>query len=445
MTRFGPFLLLLGPALAACGSEDQGAPAPIVGPDAMQRLSALVLRSSAALPPDATNRFADDTRAATLGKKFFFDPRFSGPLLDDSNNGESGTVGHQGETGRVSCASCHVPGNGSFVDTRSIRGQLSLASGWTHRRTPALLDLAHTPFLGWDGRRATAFSVVFGVIESPLEFNSSRLFLAQQIALHYRGEYEAVFGPLPALGAYPALVAADAGCSEMPADPVKGRCLKPGSEDDEVNRITVNFGKAIAAYLRLLGCGRSRFDSWMQGDAQALTPQEQTGAALFVGKGKCVSCHTGPYLTDNKFYNVGTPGGVALFTGVDTSNDRGAIVGLGEIAQDAFGPAGPYSDGDDGRLAALPADLTVLEGAFRTPGLRCIDNRPSFMHNAEFRSLTDVIDLFNEGGGQRGYVGVPQIEPLGLSSEERAALQAFLLSLQGPGPSAELRAAPSLP
>ena len=60
-------------------------------------------------------------------------------ILDD--DGLPGTLGTQGQSGRVSCASCHVPASGSFVDTRSPRGQLSLAASWTPRRTPALLDL----------------------------------------------------------------------------------------------------------------------------------------------------------------------------------------------------------------------------------------------------------------------------------------------------------------
>jgi cytochrome c peroxidase len=442
----GLLLLVTAAALPACGGDDTAPPAT-GGLDAetKSKLLALALPARYDLPADATNRYADDPAAAALGQKFFFDPRFSGPLIDEANNGGSQTLGNVGETGKVSCAGCHVPTNGSFVDTRSARGQISLAVGWTRRRTPALLDLGWAPLLGWDGRRPTAFSVAFAVIESPLEFNSSRLFVAQQIARFYRSDYEAIFGPMPALDAFAPLEAATSGCTTFPRDPVNGSCPKPGKDDPEVTRVVVNMGKALQAYMRLLTCGPTRFDAWIRGDGSALNSDEQAGAKLFVGKGRCDTCHSGPYLSDQKFHNVGARGGLLQFTGVDNSNDPGASVGLAGVHQDPLGPSGVYSDGDDGRLDGIPTDMAPLEGAFRTPGLRCLDHRMSYMHSADFRSLSDVIDLFNEGGGKSGFVGVPEIQPLGLTKVEHEQLIAFLLALQGPGPSGELRAAPPLP
>src|SRR6185436_6090391 len=103
-------------------------------------------------PPDATNAYADDPRAAALGQALFFEPRFSGPLLEDDNDGTTGTLGVQGQTGRVSCAGCHLP-EVDFLDGRSTRRQISLASGWTQRRTPSLLDFGQASILMWDGRR----------------------------------------------------------------------------------------------------------------------------------------------------------------------------------------------------------------------------------------------------------------------------------------------------
>lgn len=35
----------------------------------------------------------------------------------------------------------------------------------------------------------------------------------------------------------------------------------------------------------------------------ALPPDEEAGLRLFVGKGRCVTCHGGPLLTDNDFHN----------------------------------------------------------------------------------------------------------------------------------------------
>jgi cytochrome c peroxidase len=402
------------------------------------RLLDLVLSAGSAPPPDVTNRFADNPAAARFGQRLFFDPRFSGPLLDSANTGLVGTLGAVGETGKVACSSCHVPTDG-FVDTRSVRGQLSLAVGWTHRRTPTVLDVAQHRAMTWDGRRDTLYGVTFGVVENPVEWNSSSLFVAQQVIANHRVEYESIFGPLPDLSRYDPVAAADAGCVELPADPVHERCAKPGADDPDVVRIVANIGKALAAYMRQLSCGRSRFDAWMDGDVSALDEDEVAGARIFVGKGECASCHSGPYLTDRKFHNVGTPGGLVQFTGVNVARDPGASASLAAVATDPLNSRGAYSDGDDGRLDELPANASSLEGAFRTPGLRCTASQPSFMHNGVYRSLVDLVDLFSRGPQPNsGYAGTPEIHPVNLTSEERRQLIAFLHALDGDGPRAEL-------
>jgi len=436
--------------LACSGTNDAGAAGeldhehPALPAETLNRLLALSPEELPAPPSDTTNSYADDPRAAALGQKFFFDTRFSGPLLDADNDGAPGTLGVMGEASRVSCESCHNA-TASFLDARSARGQISLGSGWTRRRAPSLLDVGHAQLLMWDGRRDTAYNQVFGVIESPLEFNSSRLFVAQQIARYYRSEYEALFGALPAgLADYESLEPEQAGCSEMPADPLVERCPKPGHDDPDVIRVVVNMGKAIAAYERLLDCGPSKFDAWMHGDETALTPEQQAGAVHFVESG-CDDCHSGPYLSDQKFYNVGSANLQAVF--VEPYDDPGAAVGLQGALADPLNARGDYSDGDDGRLDAIPKDTAELLGAFRTPTLRCVSRRPSFMHAAQERSLTDVVTFFDRGGDSIGFQGTkdPKLVPLNLTSEARKQLVEFLEALDGEGPSPELIEPPELP
>jgi cytochrome c peroxidase len=195
-----------------------------------------------------------------------------------------------------------------------------------------------------------------------------------------------------------------------------------------VTKIAVNGGKAIAAYERLLVCGQGRFDAWMQGEAP-LTLAEQRGAKLFIGKARCVGCHSGPYLSDQKFYNLGLeekPTRALIFNG----NDRGAAADLVKAADDPLGIRGLHSDGDDGRLPQNV--LPEHEGAFRTPPLRCVSKRPSFMHSGLLHTLEEVVAFFDRGGDARGtYVGTGVLSPLGLSAEEQADLVAFLRALDG--------------
>jgi cytochrome c peroxidase len=431
------------PPTSPSPSQDEGIRGPPTIPaDVRRQLAAL---SPAKLPPppaDPTNRYADDPRAAALGKKLFFDTRFSGPLLDDANNGDPGTLGLKGETGKVACASCHLPEAG-FLDTRSPREQISLGSSWTRRRAPSLLNVAQASFLMWDGRRDTAFSQPFTPIEDPIEFNSSRLYVAQQLARLYRADFEAIFGQMPSLASFPTLAASEAGCSELPLDAVHGTCTKPGSDDEGVTRIVVNMGKAIQAYTRKVGCGRSRFDRWMDGDAEALSAEEQAGAQLFTGKATCSACHSGPYLTDQHFHNVGLAPQFTFFIG--TFDDPGASVGLAAMLTDPLNARGRFSDNDDGRDALLPADLSTLLGAFRTPSLRCVNMRPSFTHTGQYRSLEDLVLFFDKGGHPTGYLGASENMPRNLTAEERAALVAFLRALDGDGPDPDLVTPPELP
>lgn len=420
----------------------------------------------AVLPPppaDVSNRYADDLRAAALGQQLFHDPGFSGALIDLDTDGGPDALGARGETGKVACAGCHEAEH-AFLDTRSAFKQISLGTGWTHRRTPTLFDVAQARVIMWGGRHSTLHSQVFGPIESPLEMNSSRLFVAERIAQKYAAEYEAVFGagalaPLSDPARFPPLTPATTGCRLTqsvdhprlePPNPLYECHGMPGdgadydsmttADQEIVTRIVINMGKAVAAFERRLGCGPGRFDDWVHGNDGALTPEEKAGFDVFVGKGECVSCHKGPYFSDQAFHNVGLADGTTR-AGIHNGNDRGAALDLVTASNDPLGVLGKFSDGNDGRL---PADVgPEYEGAFRTPMLRCVGGRPSFMHSGLLLSLEDVVAFFDRGGDPAGsYLGTSVLHPLGLTDDEKTNLVAFLRALDGPGPSAELLAVP---
>jgi len=85
----------------------------------------------------------------------------------------------------------------------------------------------------------------------------------------------------------------------------------PGGQQDDVNRVYANIGKAIAAFERSIEPGQTRFDRFAidlatgakpEGDA-AFSPEEILGLKLFIGKANCVTCHNGPRFTDGSFHN----------------------------------------------------------------------------------------------------------------------------------------------
>jgi cytochrome c peroxidase len=446
-------------ALAACGSSNTPSGSDSDGLTPGERVAFAELSPAAlpAPPADVTNRLADNAQAAAFGQKLFFEPAFSGRLLDGDDDGTATTLGVRGETGKVACAGCHIASAG-FLDSRTLGHQISLGAGWGKRRAPSLLDVGQATLLMWDGRHDTLYNQPFGPLESPVEMNSSRLFAAEQLYSLHRADYEALFGPLPPLGdstRFPQISAEKTGCTPSTVDPMVN-CNGtehglPGdqaefdalsaSDQSSVSEVVVNMGKALGAYERLLTCGPSRFDAWVAGKGDALNASEIRGAKLFVGAGQCVKCHSGPYLSDQKFHNVGlspTPVAVAFID----QDDPGAAVGLASAQGDPLNSRGQFSDGDDGRL---PQSLgSELEGAFRTPILRCGARRPSFMHTGQVPTLSDVVGFFAKGGDPFGFLGTSELEPLDLSAQDIEDLVAFLGALEGPGPSADLLADPAV-
>jgi cytochrome c peroxidase len=440
--------------MVLAGCSDGEVSSETVELSAEQRALLATLTYDGEAPADPSNRFDQDAAAQRFGQRLFFDPNLSGPLIEGDHDGSAGTLGLVGEPGRVSCASCHVPEAG-FVDVRSPHQQISLGAQWTARRTPTLLEVASAPLYNWDGRRDSLWGQAIGVMESEREFNSGRLLVAQQIFRRYRDEYEAIFGLLPPLDdaeRFAELSPADAGCAERLTQqgPVFDCRGKPGDGADfdalaeidqtSVTQVMVNAAKAISAYVRRLRCGPGRFETWLAGEREALSASEQRGAALFVGRAGCVGCHSGPLLSDGAFHNVGLSPAPVATAFVDT-DDHGAALGIAALEDDPLATDGDFSDGPRDVVSVSPGP--ELEGAFRTPTLRCIADQPSFMHTGQLENLAQVVHFFARGGDPPGgYPGSSELGPLELSAADEADLVAFIAALQGAGPPPELLRAP---
>jgi cytochrome c peroxidase len=70
------------------------------------------------------------------------------------------------------------------------------------------------------------------------------------------------------------------------------------------------------------------------------------------------------------------------------------------------------------------------KGAFKTPTLRSIIETAPYMHDGVFKTLEEVVDFLDQGGGHNPNLS-PLLKPLGLSKEEKADLVAFLKALTG--------------
>jgi cytochrome c peroxidase len=390
-------------------------------------------RLPGAPPPDPSSSVADDARAAVLGKKLFFDPRFSGPLGADNNTAVSnGSLGTAGATGKVACASCHDTESGG-ADRRSRPTATSLGARYTVRNSPTVINAAYTDIARggwqfWDGRKDSLWSQALEPSESQAEHNGTRLSFAHLLFDHYKADYEAVFGAMPDLATtvqFPA--------TGKPGDP--GYDGMPAADRLAIDRVFVNFGKAIEAYERRLvstSFEPSAFDQMLAGDDAAMTPAAVRGARLFVGKAGCNECHRGAAFSDEKFHNIGSPQEGEHTLAVDVGR-HAAISGM---ATDAFNRAGVFSDQPDDShlrdLAASDADT----GAFKTPTLRNIAKTAPYMHDGVYGTLWDVVDHYNFGGATGAYAGTREvtIAPLLLDSQEVDDLVEFLRSLSDGDP-----------
>ena len=383
MRRFMNSAWLLGSLMAASAALvvtlADAAPrsvAPVAEGWSSDQLAVLASLSLSRLPPvpaDASNAVERLPAAIEFGRRLFADTRFS-------------------SNGAVSCASCHDPQK-QFQDGLPV----SRGVGTGSRRAMPIVGAAYSTWLFWDGRKDSLWAQALGPLEDAVEHGGNRTRYAHLIASNYRGEYEAVFGPMPKLDGLPR----DAGPNGDAAGQAAWVALD-ARRREEVSRVFANIGKAIAAYEKSLQHEPSRLDCYVDAvvagraaDAGALRPDEIRGLRLFIGKGQCVTCHNGPLLTDQQFHNTGVP------PRDPARPDRGRADATVKVRSDEFNCLGPFSDAPPKQcqeLRFMVDDDASLLGAFKTPGLRGVAQRAPYMHAGQIATLEQVV---------RHYVAAP--------------------------------------
>ena len=373
-------------------------------------------------PANPTNKYADNPAVAALGQSLFFDKRFAGPLTEDND------LGLMGETGKVSCTTCHNP-QGFFQDTRPDNKR-SHGAGLTGRNTPSLVNVVYYEWGNWAGAHDQFWKQGANGAESRDNFNGNRLQFAHFMYEHYRSTYDSLF-PIPL---DPAL---DPDHPDAARFPPSGKPKSSGAPDGAwemmapedqviVNTIMANVGKSFEAYERLLISKNSPLDRYIAGDFAALNQQAKRGLALFIGKAACHGCHSDTTFSDQKFHNTGLR---------QTRDDQGRYEDLPKAISNTFSGAGAYSDDPAAGMAKL-ANMTQTEemrGQFRTKSLRHIAETAPYMHDGSLATLEDVVRFYNRGGDDTGFPGTkdPLMVPLNLTDREITDLVEFLRALTG--------------
>lgn len=287
-----------------------------------------------------------------LGKMLFFDPKLS-------------------KSNQISCSSCHDPEMG-WTDRR----QVSL--GHDHllgtRNSPSLLNIAEKKSFFWDGRAKSLEEQAMGPItaHNEMAYNPDSLVVKLSKIKGYSPLFKSAFG----------------------------------TNEVTFERITI----ALADFQKSIKSQFSRFDLFLRGNYNSLTDKEIYGMHLFRTKARCMNCHWGKYLTDEKFHNIGL-----------TYYNR------------------KYQDLGRYEVTKLPEDV----GKFRTPSLRDLLITRPWMHNGFFDNLAGIVNIYNSGmhmidptPEQKAkdplYPYTDELmQPLNLTPDEKKAIVAFLESMSG--------------
>ncbi|MEO8763271.1 MAG: hypothetical protein ABI416_03250 [Ginsengibacter sp.] len=145
----------------------------------------------------------------------------------------------------------------------------------------------------------------------------------------------------------------------------------------------------------------------------ALREEEKKGFNIYMGKARCATCHFVP-----------------LFNGVAPpyfSEAESEVLGVPATTDTLQ----PKPDPDEGKYNLYP--VSIFKFAFKTPTLRNIALTAPYMHNGIYKTLDEVVDFYNKGGGSGlGIAPTNQTLPstrLQLSEKGKKELIAFLHSL----------------
>ena len=213
-----------------------------------------------------------------------------------------------------------------------------------------------------------------------------------------------------------------------------------------------NIALSIAAYedSQKVNAFSSKYDQTFGGKVK-LTKLEQRGFALFRGKGKCALCHTAngqnAHFTDFTFDNLGLP----------RNPENPAVIvsgfvdpGLGGFLKNAGYPGEVYEP--EWGKHKVPTLRNVGKGSCEAEPENNDCVVKAFGHNGYFKTLAGIVHFYNTRDVKNECPGdyteaealaadcwpVPEISEnvndaelgdLGLSSEEEAAIVAFLMAL----------------
>jgi cytochrome c peroxidase len=333
------------------------------------------------VPRDPTNRVSGEYQAVELGKNLFFDQRLSG-------------------SGTLSCGSCHVPDR-NWTDNR--RRGVGITE--VERNTPSLMNIASQYWFGWGGGSDSLWAQNLKPIVDKRELASSPRHVAQLIRSDEQlsCRYRKTFGNAPS------------------------------PTDDEA--VYVDVGKALAAFVETLVSGHTPFDKFRDALARGqelpdgnFSEPAKRGLKIFIGKGGCENCHSGPNFTNGEFFKTG----LSRFAPLGKP-DPGRDAGIRQVVESRYNLMSRYNDDATGASAARTQKVALEKGHFgdfKVPSLRNLVLTEPYGRDGEADTLAQVVKHYSDVDPVRLHArdGKPGT-PLNLTQREQTDLVVFLESL----------------
>lgn len=244
-------------------------------------------------------------KKVALGQSLFFDQRLSGD-------------------GSLTCASCHSLTKGGSDQAKvatGIRGQKGPIN------SPTVYNASYNIAQFWDGRAKDLIEQAAGPVANPGEMGATWDQVIK--TLNQDARYQAIFSE-----------------------------LFPG---EGISQKTIT--QSIAIFEESLITSGSRFDRYLRGEKDILTPQEKNGYHLF--KMNCASCHFGPTLGGMSYEKMGKR--------QDYFKARGGLL----------------TEADNGRFNVTHDEKD--RHVFKVPNLRNIALTHPYFHDGSALTLEDAV------------------------------------------------------
>jgi cytochrome c peroxidase len=355
-------------------------------PDHFNKITSLLLDfKNQEKIPDVEVTTALHNNAATFFSKNAFNPNAFTPGKEFAFSNEKAALGQQlfndkmlSNNNNRSCTTCHIPEK-AFTD--GLAKSMSLENSELSRNAPSLnyAGFQHGQF--WDMRKDDLEGQSSDVISNKEEMHGDLNVILAKI--NQNKKYQTAFTKIY------------------------------HSQKTEAWQLQ----NVLASYIRSLAKFNADFDEYMRGNKSAMTAHQKRGFNLFVGKAQCAICHFIP-----------------LFNGTVPPTFK-------KTEQEVLGVAvngdNTTFDNDLGR-GKFHETVATLQHSFKTPTLRNINKTAPYMHNGGYKTLKEVMNFYNKGGGKGvGFKVDNQTlsdAPLQLTDQEMDDIIEFMKALDDKNP-----------